>query len=224
MEGCTLMANNEKYKVLEVRFNDQLSNSELELINNINKEFSKKDFYLAVERDKIIILNAKQRVVVEEASSDIETFLKQRYDMIPNLVEIVKGYAKHEKGTFTEVTELRAKAMGAGTLEQKMDTVSYTHLDVYKRQILACIPVVGFILLFVEKNDNFVRYMGAQFTVIGAIQLVLGIIPVIGWALSGPFTLIVLVLIVVGMVKASKGERFDIPVVSKWALKLMGSL
>ena len=90
--------------------------------------------------------------------------------------------------------------------------------------ILACIPVVGFILLFVEKNDNFVRYMGAQFTVIGAIQLVLGIIPVIGWALSGPFTLIVLVLIVVGMVKASKGERFDIPVVSKWALKLMGSL
>ncbi len=64
---------------------------------------------------------AKQRVVVEEASSDIETFLKQRYDMIPNLVEIVKGYAKHEKGTFTEVTELRAKAMGAGTLEQKMD-------------------------------------------------------------------------------------------------------
>ena len=49
------MANNEKYKVLEVRFNDQLSNSELELINNINKEFSKKDFYLAVERDKIII-------------------------------------------------------------------------------------------------------------------------------------------------------------------------
>ena len=38
------MANNEKYKVLEVRFNDQLSNSELELINNINKEFSKKIF------------------------------------------------------------------------------------------------------------------------------------------------------------------------------------
>ena len=64
---------------------------------------------------------AKQRVVVDEASSDIETFLKQRYDMIPNLVEIVKGYAKHETETFTRVTELRAKAMSAGSLEQKME-------------------------------------------------------------------------------------------------------
>jgi LemA protein len=64
---------------------------------------------------------AKQRVLVEEASSDIETFLKQRYDMIPNLVEIVKGYAKHEKSTFTEVTELRAKAMAAGSLGEKME-------------------------------------------------------------------------------------------------------
>lgn len=64
---------------------------------------------------------ARQRVLVEEASSDIETFLKQRYDMIPNLVETVKGYAKHEKGTFKEITEMRAKAMAAGSLEQKME-------------------------------------------------------------------------------------------------------
>lgn len=64
---------------------------------------------------------ASQRVVVEEAASDIETFLKQRYDMIPNLVEIVKGYAKHEKETFAEVTGLRTKAMSAGSLEEKME-------------------------------------------------------------------------------------------------------
>ena len=64
---------------------------------------------------------AKSKVVVEEASSDIETFLKQRYDMIPNLVEIVKGYAKHESGTFKEVTELRTKAMAAGSLPEKME-------------------------------------------------------------------------------------------------------
>jgi LemA protein len=64
---------------------------------------------------------AKQRVVVEEASADIETFLKQRYDMIPNLVEIVKGYAKHEKDTFKEITEMRSKAMSAGTLPEKME-------------------------------------------------------------------------------------------------------
>jgi LemA protein len=63
---------------------------------------------------------AKQKVLVEEASSDIETFLKQRYDMIPNLVEIVKGYAKHEQDTFTKVTEMRSKAMSAGSLEEKM--------------------------------------------------------------------------------------------------------
>jgi LemA protein len=64
---------------------------------------------------------AKQKVLVEEASSDIETFLKQRYDMIPNLVEIVKGYAKHEQDTFKQITEMRAKAMAAGSLEEKME-------------------------------------------------------------------------------------------------------
>ena len=62
---------------------------------------------------------SKQKVVVDEATGDIETFLKQRYDMIPNLVEIVKGYAAHEKDTFREVTEMRTKAMGAGSLSEK---------------------------------------------------------------------------------------------------------
>jgi len=64
---------------------------------------------------------ARQRVVVDEASSDIETFLKQRYDMIPNLVEIVKGYATYEKETFREITEMRAKAMSASSLSEKME-------------------------------------------------------------------------------------------------------
>lgn len=64
---------------------------------------------------------AKLKVMVEEASSDIETFLKQRYDMIPNLVETVKGYAKHETATLEKVTEMRTKAMSAGTLPEKME-------------------------------------------------------------------------------------------------------
>jgi LemA protein len=64
---------------------------------------------------------ARQRLVVDEASADIETFLKQRYDMIPNLVEIVKGYVKHEQETFTKLTEMRSKAMSAGSLEEKME-------------------------------------------------------------------------------------------------------
>jgi len=63
---------------------------------------------------------AKLKVMVEEASSDIETFLKQRYDMIPNLIETVKGYAKHESSTLEKVTEMRTKAMEAGSLPEKM--------------------------------------------------------------------------------------------------------
>jgi len=62
----------------------------------------------------------KLKLTVDEASADIETFLKQRYDMIPNLVEIVKGYAKHEKEIFENVAELRSKAMGAENLDEKM--------------------------------------------------------------------------------------------------------
>ena len=49
---------------------------------------------------------------VKEAWSDIEVQLKRRYDLIPNILESVKGYAKHEKGVFEKVTEARARAMG----------------------------------------------------------------------------------------------------------------
>ncbi len=47
----------------------------------------------------------------EEAWSDIEVQLKRRYDLIPNLIETVKGYAKHEEGTLTKVVEARNMAM-----------------------------------------------------------------------------------------------------------------
>ncbi len=49
----------------------------------------------------------------EEAWSDIDVQLKRRYDLIPNLVETVKGYMQHEAGTLQKVTEARTKAMGA---------------------------------------------------------------------------------------------------------------
>jgi LemA protein len=49
----------------------------------------------------------------EEAWSDIDVQLKRRYDLIPNLVSAVKGYASHETGVFEKVTEARAKAMSA---------------------------------------------------------------------------------------------------------------
>ncbi len=56
---------------------------------------------------------------VDEGWADIDTQLKRRYDLIPNMVETVKGYAKHEKGTFEAVTKARSAAMGAVTPEQK---------------------------------------------------------------------------------------------------------
>ena len=52
----------------------------------------------------------------EEAWSDIDVQLKRRYDLIPNLIETVKGYAAHEAGTLQKVTEARTKAMGAQTV------------------------------------------------------------------------------------------------------------
>jgi LemA protein len=55
---------------------------------------------------------------VKEAWSDIEVQLKRRYDLIPNLVETVKGYAAHEAGTLQKVTEMRVQAMGAQTVAE----------------------------------------------------------------------------------------------------------
>lgn len=63
------------------------------------------------------LVHAKVRV--EEAWSDITVQLKRRYDLIPNLIETVKGYAKHEKTVFEEVTAARANAINAqGPKEQ----------------------------------------------------------------------------------------------------------
>ncbi|MDO8265712.1 MAG: LemA family protein [Candidatus Saccharibacteria bacterium] len=55
----------------------------------------------------------KSKIRVDEAWSDITVQLKRRIDLIPNLVETVKGYAKHEKGVFEEVTKARAAMTGA---------------------------------------------------------------------------------------------------------------
>ncbi|MFH1129333.1 MAG: LemA family protein [Patescibacteria group bacterium] len=55
----------------------------------------------------------------DEAWSDIDVQLKRRYDLIPNLIEAVKGYAAHEKGLFESVTEARSKAMNAQGAEEK---------------------------------------------------------------------------------------------------------
>lgn len=62
------------------------------------------------------LITARNRV--DEAWSDIEVQMKRRYDLIPNLVETVKAYARHEDSVFTKVTEARAAAMGAKTMKE----------------------------------------------------------------------------------------------------------
>src|SRR5436189_2814977 len=59
------------------------------------------------------------RVRISEALSQIDVQLKRRTDLIPNLVETVKGYAKHEKEVFENVTKARSALMGAGDPNQK---------------------------------------------------------------------------------------------------------
>ncbi len=61
----------------------------------------------------------RRRNRVDEGWSDIDVQLKRRYNLIPNLVETVKGYATHERKVFENVTEARARAMGAKSLDER---------------------------------------------------------------------------------------------------------
>ena len=77
--------------------------------------------FFVVTYNRLVTL--RQRV--KEAWSDIDVQLKRRHDLIPNLVETVKGYAAHESGTFQAVTNARAAAVAAGataTPEQRAQT------------------------------------------------------------------------------------------------------
>ena len=56
---------------------------------------------------------------VANAWSQVDVQLRRRYDLIPNLVETVKGYASHERETFEEVTQARTRAQQAGTVEEQ---------------------------------------------------------------------------------------------------------
>lgn len=63
----------------------------------------------------------KLRNKTEEAFSAMDVSLKKRYDLIPNYVETVKGYAKHEAGTLEKVIAARNAAMNASTVEEKIE-------------------------------------------------------------------------------------------------------
>jgi len=63
----------------------------------------------------------RKRNQTQEAWSDIDVQLKRRYDLIPNLVQVVKGYAQHERDAFDAVTKARAAAVGANSPQEKAD-------------------------------------------------------------------------------------------------------
>jgi LemA protein len=58
---------------------------------------------------------------VDNGWSQIDVQLRRRYDLIPNLVETVEGYATHEREVFERVTDARSQAMGAGTVAEQAD-------------------------------------------------------------------------------------------------------
>ena len=74
-------------------------------------------FYVIGIYNKLV--NARNKV--DNQFSQIDVQLKRRADLIPNLVETVKGYAKHEEGTLTAVIEARNKAVSAFSVNDKVD-------------------------------------------------------------------------------------------------------
>lgn len=72
-------------------------------------------FYLIISFNRLVTLKNRAK----EAWSDIDVQLKRRYNLIPNLVSTVKGYAGHEKELFEKVSAARSAAMGATTVGEK---------------------------------------------------------------------------------------------------------
>jgi LemA protein len=73
-------------------------------------------FYIVSIYNKLV----KNRTLAEEGYSGIDVQLKRRADLIPNLVETVKGYMGHEKGTLENITALRTRAQSAGNPEDRL--------------------------------------------------------------------------------------------------------
>lgn len=74
-------------------------------------------FYVISTRNSLVVLRNK----VKDEVSQIDVQLKRRFDLVPNLVETVKGYMKHEKETLTEVIEARNKYLAAGDVSGQLN-------------------------------------------------------------------------------------------------------
>lgn len=79
-------------------------------------------FYFILTRNRMVLLRNR----VKEAWSDVQVQMKRRYDLIPNLVETVKGYAKHESQTLEEVVKARNMAMQARVDDKSVKDIAET--------------------------------------------------------------------------------------------------
>jgi LemA protein len=87
--------------------------------------------YLWTTYNGLVTLNVR----VDEAWSDITVQLKRRADLLPNLIETVKGYASHEKGVFEAVTKARAESLSAGTPAEA--SVAENHVQAALKSVFA---------------------------------------------------------------------------------------
>lgn len=117
----------------------------------------------------VLIYNGlvKSRQMTEEAWSGIDVQLKRRADLIPNLIETVKGYAAHEKSTFEEVVELRnrAQAVPAG------DVAGRAAAEGLLGQALGRIVALAEAYPELQANENFMELHRSLDTIEGEIQM-----------------------------------------------------
>lgn len=117
----------------------------------------------------IVIYNGlvKARQMTREAWSGIDVQLKRRADLIPNLIETVKGYAQHERATLDEVTELRARAQSlpAG------DVAGRAQVEGMLGQALGRLFAVAEAYPDLKANQNFIQLQGSLETLESEIQM-----------------------------------------------------
>ena len=105
--------------------------------------------WLILVYNRLVTLRYRAR----EALSDIDVQTKRRYDLIPNLVETVKGYAAHESGAFENVTKARAAAMGASSQNHSSQAQAENYLSGTLKTLFA----VSEAYPDLKANQNFLR-------------------------------------------------------------------
>ena len=117
----------------------------------------------------IVVYNGlvRARQMVKEAWSGIDVQLKRRADLIPNLIETVKGYATHERQTLEEVTELRARAQGL----PRDDVAGRAQAEGMLSQALGRLFAVAEAYPDLKANQNFMQLQTTLETLEGEIQM-----------------------------------------------------